>query len=461
MLRSVVRLLSEHYSLLSILIGIVFVSVTLGPFHNMDSHLEYSAAQGVIKWGMPYQSTVGKLINQPPFGFYTEALYFKGLGMSYDIGVALITLFGLASTTLVYALGKMLYSKSTGIFAAALFALTPWQLALSRSFLIDGQCLFLSLSSLYLGIIALQKGSFRLFMVSATLFSLAFLTKFFALFTLIPLALFFFYSRPKSLIRTVKWMAAFFLPMILFVSVWYQGILGRGILNIFNHDDFNNFNSHGVVASYFFVGDFLLEAVGSLFLVAAALSLALTFLRRDLFSKILFFDLTCLITVIVIVGINTFLGAGLNLSSPYFNPVKYDYQALPFFSLLAASLIWKSIKLVSSAGTKNTVKKAVVFSFAFCCLILIAFALFFNMTLAYRFSTWHYLLFRVEFNNYVGYFFVNSSPIGKYSPLMAVQYVGYAFVFSGLLWASRHKLGWLRKQLHRNSLSKTSVLTGK
>ena len=58
------------------------------------------------------------------------------------------------------------------------------------------------------------------------------------------------------------------------------------------------------------------------------------------------------------------------------------------------------------------------------------------------------MLFRVEMDAPVGYSFVNPAPIGKYSPMMAVQYTGFAFVLSGLVWASRPELGWLRKVAH-------------
>ena len=127
---SFVALLSEHYPLLSILVGVGLVSSSMGPYQNVDTQLEYSAASGVLKWGMPYMKYVGDWINQPPVGFYTEALFFKGFGLSFNKGVALITFIGLGCTFLVYKIGKVVYGKPTGLLAAALFGLTPWELAL-------------------------------------------------------------------------------------------------------------------------------------------------------------------------------------------------------------------------------------------------------------------------------------------------------------------------------------------
>lgn len=49
MFDGVKKLLSEHYPLLSILIGITLVSLSIGPFQNGDTDWEYQAAAGVMK----------------------------------------------------------------------------------------------------------------------------------------------------------------------------------------------------------------------------------------------------------------------------------------------------------------------------------------------------------------------------------------------------------------------------
>ncbi len=192
------KFLRENYLLLSILVGTAFVSFSIGPYRNLDSQWEYSAAMGVIKWGIPYVKSFGNIINQPPLGFYLEALFFKAFSESITDATILMTLFGLGSTYMLYKTGRLLYGKSTGLLAASLFALTPWELALSRSFLIDAQCLFLSLTCLYVGIMAINKGSLKLSLLSGVLFGAALLTKNFAAFILIPMALLYVFSRPKA-----------------------------------------------------------------------------------------------------------------------------------------------------------------------------------------------------------------------------------------------------------------------
>lgn len=180
--------LNKHSSLLGVLFGSVLVSISLGPYYNWDSLLEYAAASGVVKWGLPY-ITFGNLINEPPFGYYVDAFFFKTFGLSYETGVGVITLFGLGCVFLVYEIGKILYGERTGLLAAALFVLTPWHVVMSRVFLADVQCLFFSLLYLLVGIWAIRKGSLKILFASGVIFGVALLTKLFALFTLIPLSL--------------------------------------------------------------------------------------------------------------------------------------------------------------------------------------------------------------------------------------------------------------------------------
>jgi len=215
------QLLIDNYSLLAILVGVVLISVSIGPFGNADTEWEYEAALGVMRWGVPYASTFGNMMNQPPLGFYVEALFFICFGASIDIGVVLVTLMGLGSIISLYKIGDVLYGKPTGLVAAALFALSPWELILSCTFLIDVQCLFFSLLCLLTGIYAVRRDSLKLFLVSGALFAAAFLTKLFAVFTLVPLLLLLVYYRPKRLRRMLGLLGAFFLPGIFLTFLWY------------------------------------------------------------------------------------------------------------------------------------------------------------------------------------------------------------------------------------------------
>jgi hypothetical protein len=212
----------------------------------------------------------------------------------------------------------------------------------------------------------------------------------------------------------------------------------------FSHDDFLTYNAPEVVPSYFFVGNFLFDVFGPLFLIAIVLSLLVCFSKRKVFSQILVSDLICLTTIVSVVSVNTILGAGLNLSFPYNNVAKYNYQSLLFFSLLAASLLGKCLSLFSSLKSK---KKLNIFLFiiALFGLILLASSMLRNRQQVYQHSTMDHVLFRVEMDKDVGYFLINTSPNGKYSFPIGIQYLGFAFVLSGFAWASRNRLRRLLK----------------
>jgi 4-amino-4-deoxy-L-arabinose transferase-like glycosyltransferase len=232
------------------LLGSVLILISIGPYYNWDSQVEYAAASGIVKWGLPY-ITVGNLINEPPLAYYIDALFFKTFDLSYWTGIGVATLFGIGCVLLVYEIGKILYGQRTGLLAAALFTLTPWHVVMSRVFLADGQCLFFSLLYLLVGIWALRKGSLKILSVSGVLFGVALLTKLFAIFMLIPLSLIYVYWRPRDLRRALGGITLFFLPVILLQLLWYQFLSGRGMLSFFGHDDLNLSIPNGIVPPYF------------------------------------------------------------------------------------------------------------------------------------------------------------------------------------------------------------------
>ena len=185
------KLIIKNAPLLIILFGTALIVFTLGPYQSYDTHLEFEASSNIVKTGVPYVQAYGTAIDEPPLGFYTEAFFLRLFGLSANTGVIIVTLFGLASVVLMYLLGKELYDKTTGLIAAALFGLNPWQLVLSRSFLIDIQCLFFSILSLFIGILAIRRGSVKITLATGVIFAFALMTKFYAAFVLIPLFLFY------------------------------------------------------------------------------------------------------------------------------------------------------------------------------------------------------------------------------------------------------------------------------
>jgi 4-amino-4-deoxy-L-arabinose transferase-like glycosyltransferase len=438
----------ELFPLIIILIGATLVTFSLGTYQNYDTDLEFEAASNIAKMGVPYVNSYGTIIDQPPLGFYTEALFFRIFGTSADTGVILMTLFGLASTVLLYLMGKELYGKSTGLFAAALLGVSPWHLVLSRSFLLDAQCLFFSLLCLYVGILAIHRSSVTLALASGLAFAAAMLTKFYAAFILVPLLLFYIHSRPKTLKRILSQLAAFSTPLLAFAFWWYQMFLGRPLLSVFHHNDLLDVipASTGVVASPFFATNFLIDyGLGLAFIAACAFSLLLSFSLRKYFSKMAVVDLICLVSIIFVVSVNVVLGAVMNLNVPYFSAIKYLYQALPLFVLLTASLSAKSLSLFKTATSASHLRKLLVYSVAAAALVLLAASLLSSMYYTNAMSQLDYLQFRVERNVNYGYALLNPTPTADGSPLMTLQFYGFMMVLFGLLWAGRHRLTRLIK----------------
>jgi 4-amino-4-deoxy-L-arabinose transferase-like glycosyltransferase len=452
LLQKVKKSAIELSPLIIILIGAALVAFSLGTFQSYDTELEFEAASNIAKMGVPYVEAYGTIIDQPPLGFYTEALFFRIVGTSAAAGVTLMTLFGLGSIVIVYFLGKEPYGRSTGLFAAALLGVSPWHLILSRSFLLDAQYLFFSLLCLLVGVLAIRKNSVTLALASGLAFAAAMMTKFYAVFILVPLLLFYIHSRPSSLKRVLSQLAAFITPVLAFAFWWYQLFLGRPLLTILHHNDLHDVipASTGVVASPFFATNFLIDyGLGLAFIAAAAFSLVLGFALRKFFSKTVIVDLISLASIAFIVGVNVYLGAVMNLNVPYFSAVKYLYQALPLFVLLTASLSDKSFSMFKTAKSASRLRSLLVYAVAAAALVLLAASLISSMYYTNALSKRDYLQFRVEPGVDYGYALLNPAPTVDGSPLMTLQFYGFAMVLFGLVWAGRHRLTRLIKPEQR------------
>jgi 4-amino-4-deoxy-L-arabinose transferase-like glycosyltransferase len=431
--------------LFGILFGFILMSVATGQFSNFDSQVEYSAALGVTEYNMPYFNSdlnfsvpFGviehklpydncSLINQPPLGFYTGALFLSVFGSSYAVAVTVPTLFGAGCIFLLYEIGRVLYEKRTGLFAAAIFASTPWHIVLSRSFLIDAQCLFFSLLYLLVGISATKRNSAKLILLSGIFFGVAFLTKAFAVLMLVPLAIYYFYAGPKNLWRTFMGVM-FLVPALIFTYLWYEIISARGFYAAFTHDDFN-FPILGAAPSPFFLFNYLLSALGVFILAASAVTLLISFVRSKNLGKIFASDMICLATVATVLGVNMFLVLGRNLNCPYNNPIKYDYQFLPLFCLLVASLLNKfySLDLSDLRGKQGKL----VFLVTLFGLVLLGVSMIQSVHVLNGYATLTGIRFTVEGES--GYSFEHVTLNVAANISWAVQWLGLAIVALSLL----------------------------
>jgi 4-amino-4-deoxy-L-arabinose transferase-like glycosyltransferase len=325
------------------------VSLSSAAYTNWDAQLEFEAAQNVLSHGVPVIST-GFLINQPPLGFYLDASALALFGLSYEVGLALMALFSLGSVAAMYGLGRLFYGKTAGLVAAALFGIVPWHVYMSRIFLIDNQYLFFSLLCLLFGALAIRRNSDRLVLFAGVFFGLALLTKVFAVFVLVPLALLVFFGRGKFRL-TRRRALVFCLPTLATQLVWYGVFEQQNFLGVYFSTDFTH-PVHIADPNLLFLPRLLVWSDGWLLVAAAFFSVALSLVFWRLLAGLRRLDAVWVATTLVVFGLDAALVLGPHLLSPYIGAFKYTYFTVPFFCLLAASLVKKGSVLIASVDPK-------------------------------------------------------------------------------------------------------------
>ena len=417
-------LAATHWQITIVLIGAFLVTASTGVYANWDAQLEYEAASSVVARGFPYVTT-GLMINQPPLGFYIDAPVFLLAGLSYLNGVGVVTAFGLGCVALVYVLGVLLYGKNTGLVAAALFSVVPWHVYLSRIFLIDNQYLFFSLFALIVGVMAMRRQSDKLLLASGVLFATAFLTKLFAVFMLVPLALMvYYYRRDGKFHLTAKKTLFFLAPTVITQAIWYGVIANQNFFAVYFSSDFTH---PEIVAdpALGFLPIVLVKSVGWFLLLAGVLALALPLFFRKVFAGRAWLDAVCVVTIVAVATANLILVFGFHLKVPYISVVKYNYAALPFYCLLAASLADKGARLLAEAKLprRSELAKSVVAAVG---LVLLVAALVESVVFLVEWEG--FVSFGVDSVVYYG--FEVYSPVSDY--FAELHYLGLALILASL-----------------------------
>jgi len=291
------------------------------------------------------------------------------------------------------------------------------------------------------GLVAVRRASLGLFVVSGIAFAAAFNTKLYAIFALIPIIAVFLLHRPKKIKNLLFWLLVFSVPVLISSYLWYETFVGIGLVSIFRHADLLTQNPSPAPPTYFFATNFLVSyGLGWLFIDAVVLSLFFGVVFRKLFPRFFTFDVVSLFVIVSVIGVNTFLGAALDLKSPFLNAFKYDYQALPFFCFIGASLISKSLKILELTKGKTKLAKGGLVALGFIGLFLLATAIYYNIDRTLLFSKWAYFIFRVEPSVDSGYSLFNSTQVTPNSSFVIVQMIGLTAALSGVIWISRHRL---------------------
>jgi 4-amino-4-deoxy-L-arabinose transferase-like glycosyltransferase len=438
-LKSFRALLSTHYQLIGVLIATLIVLASMGTYTNWDAQTEFEAASNVVTKGYPYVTT-GLIIDQAPLAFYMTAPVLLLFGLSYVNAVSFVTTLGLGSVALVYILGTLLYGKRTGLVTAALFGMVPWQVLMARIYLIDAQYLFLGLMFLILGVFAVKRNSDKLLALSGLLFALAFLTKLFAIFLLVPFLLVVLLKRKESGFKiTLKKVLIFLIPSIILQIVWFGAFANQHFFGVYVPSDFTHPDLI-TNPSLLFLPRIFVESAGWFLIAAVVFSLVLAVSFRHLFARTLWVDAVFFVTILAVAGVDLGLVFGRHLLVPYVSSFKYNYAALPFLCLLAASLVYKGGLLLDSTGKR----KVKLFLAGFGLVLLFA-SLFESLLFLNHTQPFPLIDFKVDYVGHYFPFYVFTS-VGSYfqeGHYIAIAIIVLSFAAPFLVNILKKKFGWL------------------
>jgi 4-amino-4-deoxy-L-arabinose transferase-like glycosyltransferase len=440
-LKSFKALLFAHYQLIGVLIASFIVLASMGTYTNWDAQTEFEAASSVVTRGFPYVTT-GLMIDQPPFAFYMTAPVMQLFGLSYANGVGFVSVLGLGCVALVYVLGTITYGKKTGLVAAALFGLVPWQVFMAKTYLIDVQYMFLGLLFLLVGIYAVKRNSEKLLAVSGVLFALAFLTKLFAIFLLVPLlVIVLIKGRESGFKLSLRKILVFLVPSFIFQAVWFGGFANQHFFGVYVASDFTH---PDLIAnpSLEFLPRIFVESAGWFLIAAAVFSLLLVISYRRLFAKTFWVDTVFAITILAVSGVDLSLVFGKHLLVPYISAFKYNYATLPFLCLLASSLMNKGGLLLGSTGKRQLKLFLARFGLVLLSASLVESVLFLNHT-----QPFPLIDFKVDYvGNYFPFYVL--TPVGTY--FQESHYIALALI--ALSFATPFLLNKMKKSLVQLSI---------
>jgi hypothetical protein len=142
----------------------------------------------------------------------------------------------------------------------------------------------------------------------------------------------------------------------------------------------------------------------------------------------------------MILGLNMYLGVTQNLKVPYTSAIKYSYQALPLFSLVAASIVMKSSTMLKSTNFFSKTRKFLFTIVAVIGLLLIASSLLWGIYDAHELSQMSFVIFSVQPGVLLGYSFDNFYTIAEGNPVICMQYAGFLLILSALIYSYKYSL---------------------
>ena len=191
-----------------------------------------------------------------------------------------------------------------------------------------------------------------------------------------------------------------------------------------------------------FLPRIFVESGGWFLLAAAVFSLVLTVSFRRLLARTFWVDFVCALTILAVVGVDLGLVLGRHLLVPYVSAFKYNYAALPFLCLLAASLANKGGFLVGSTGKRKV--KLLLAGFG---LVLLFASLLESVVFLNHSEPYPLIDFKVD---YVGHYFPFNvfTPVSSYFQVWhyaAVTLIVLSLAGPSIVSALKRRLSWQSK----------------
>jgi 4-amino-4-deoxy-L-arabinose transferase-like glycosyltransferase len=182
---------SKHFNPSRILIGIFFIALALRlwgitnpllDFHGWRQTLTATIAYNFYADGMGFFNPTPNMINsifhfEFPLYTFLVALLYKVFGFHEILGRLVSIAFGLGSLWFIYLLGKRYFDETSAIVASGFFAVLPFSVYYSRTFMPESAMLFFSISMIYMFARWLDTGKWQHFLIASLLTTLAFLIK--------------------------------------------------------------------------------------------------------------------------------------------------------------------------------------------------------------------------------------------------------------------------------------------
>ena len=220
-----------------ILLGIFFIALAIRlwgvtnpllDFHAWRQTLTATIAYNFYADGMnfftPSRNMIGSIFHfEFPLFTYLVALLYKVFGFDEILGRLVAIAFSMGSIWFLYLLGKRYFDETSAIVACGIFAVLPFSVYYSRTFMPESAMIFFSISMIYMFARWLDTRKWSHFILASLFSTLAFLVKLPTLYMGAPL-LFLAWNKFRGKIFYQPLLYVFVIAILIPPTLWYSYI---------------------------------------------------------------------------------------------------------------------------------------------------------------------------------------------------------------------------------------------